>query len=87
MKKDTLKLFKVNLKGLSSVTGVNYQSSYVVAKDPTEAYKMVRDFLDTEDLGFPDDRELDFISLLAEDYKYTDVRTLLFGRFLVLTND
>ena len=72
------KLFKVNLRGLSSVTGINYQESYVVAEHATEAYEKIRAFLDTEDYGFDHERELLSVTLLAEDNRYTDVKTRLF---------
>lgn len=74
----TNKLYLVKLKGLYSSTGMNYNISYVVAKDLTEAYAKVRNFLDEEDYGFRHERELDSITLLSEDYKYAECRTRLF---------
>jgi len=73
-----MKLFRVNLKGLHSITSVNLQSSYVIAEDTKLAYGKVREYLDKIDYGFRSDRELESIQLLAEDNDYTDVRTRLF---------
>mgnify|MGYP003593638204 CR=1 FL=1 len=76
---DTNKLFRVILRGMtSSVTGVAYGISYVIAKDMNEAYKKVREFLDDSDIGFRKDREIEKVELLAEDYQYTDTGTMLF---------
>lgn len=78
MTADTQKLFRVRLCGLANSTGVSHHLSYVVAKDPTEAYLKVRRWLDEKDYGFLHDRELDSIELLAEDDEHTEVRTRLF---------
>lgn len=52
-------LYRVTLRGMqSSVGGTAYGMSYVVATCTDEAYRMVRDFLDKNDLGFSDDRVL-----------------------------
>ena len=73
-----MKLFLVTLKGLSSITGMSYHSSYVVAEDPTQAYLKIRNKLDKKDYGFKYERELDSIKLLADTDEYSDVRTPLF---------
>ena len=76
---DTNKLFRVILRGMtSSMTGVAYGISYVIAKNMDEAYKKVREFLDDNDIGFRKDRELVKVVLLAEDYQYTDTGKMLF---------
>ncbi len=72
------KLYRVNLRGLTSVTGVGYRTSYVIAKNPDEAYKKVRTFLDEKDYGFSHEREMESVELIADNYEYTDVRTRLF---------
>ena len=76
---ESKKLYRVTLRGMTySSTGVVYGVSYVVAENSAEAYQKVRDFLDEGDLGFSGDRELDKVELIADTYKYTDVKTLLF---------
>ena len=77
--KDTLKLYKVTLRGMThNSTGVAHGINYVIAQNPDEAYRKVRDYLDKEDIGFSYDRELNTIELLAEDYSCTDTRIRLF---------
>jgi hypothetical protein len=76
---DTSKLYLVRLKGMTySTIGPAYGLSYVVANDIAEAYKIVRKFLDDNNLGFARQRELDCITLLAETYQYTDAGAMLF---------
>lgn len=75
---ETNKLYLVTLRGLTSATGVQHKETFVVAKDPTEAYQKIRTWLDDKDYGFTHERELDNVKLLAEDYEYTDVKTMLF---------
>ena len=73
------KLFRVVLRGMtSSVTGVAYGISYVIAKNMDEAYRKVRKFLDDQDIGFRKDREIEKVELLAEDDQYTDTGAMLF---------
>jgi len=72
------KLYRVTLRGMTyNSTGVAYGLSYVIAENPDEAYKKVRKFLDDNNLGFSEDRELDKIELIADSYRYTDVGYLL----------
>ncbi len=79
MGKDTNKLYRVTLRGLNGwEAGVSYGVSYVVAKDPTEAYQKVRDYLDEKKYGFGYERELEKIELLAEAYDYAMCKTMLF---------
>jgi hypothetical protein len=73
------KLYRVTLRGMtSSVTGVSYGISYVVAKNTEEAYQKLKKFVDENDLGYSSQRELDKVELLAEDYQYTGTGTMLF---------
>ena len=44
--------------------------AYVVAENPDEAYRKVRERLDGRNLGFPKDRELDKIELIAAEGEY-----------------
>ena len=45
---------------------------FVVAADPQEAYRIVRNDLDKRDYGFPKDRVMKAIELLAEDALYPE---------------
>lgn len=72
------KLYLVKLRGLTSPTDVELNKTYVVAKDPTEAYEKIRTWLDDKDYGFAHEREMESIELIAEDYEFTDVKTMLF---------
>lgn len=66
-----MKLYKVELTGMThSVSGPIYGVSYVVAKDPSEAYEKVKVFLDSNDLGFDKDRQLKTITLMADTDLY-----------------
>lgn len=70
-----MKLFRVKLKGMTfSSTGAPHGDCYVIANDPTEAYKALREFLNEKDYGFLHERELDTIELLADEYEFSDVR-------------
>lgn len=67
----SLKLYRVTCRGMTtSSTGVAHGIAYVLAVDPSEAYRIVRDDLNKRDLGFTKDRELDRIELLAENVEY-----------------
>ena len=74
----TKKLYKVRLRDLFSSSDTNYSESFVVATNPAEAYRKVRTFLDKEDLGIKEDRELESVWLVAEADNYPDCRTMLF---------
>jgi hypothetical protein len=75
----TSKLYRVTTRGMqTSSTGVAHGISYVVATDPTSAYEIVRNYLNEKDYGFSDDRELEKIELLAEEYEFTKTKTILF---------
>lgn len=67
-----MNLYKVTLQGMNDVvfSGMCYGTSYVVARDPTAAYKIVRNFLDSQNIGFIDKRQLKSIELIAEDKLY-----------------
>jgi len=72
-----MKLFKVELRGNRSFLGVDDQTSYVVASDPTTAYEIVRSYLERRDMGDDEDRELEKIQLIAEEGNYPNCRTRL----------
>lgn len=71
------KLYKVNLRGARSLNGNDYSTFWVVAKDPTQAYSLVRSELDSRNLCFPHDKELLSVELIAEDCEYPECRTRL----------
>jgi hypothetical protein len=74
-----MKLYRITLQGMtSSGTSTIYGLPYVVANDPTEAYKKLKKYLDKRDLGFASDRELDNIQLLAEEGDYPNCKIQLF---------
>jgi len=76
---ETRKLYRVQLEGVAvSFVRTCYGISYVVATNPTEAYKIVREYLDRKNLGFRSEREMDSITLLAEETDYPDCRFHLF---------
>ena len=74
----TFKLFKVTLRGGINPGFTNYNASFVVAESPDAAYQAIRDFLDSNNLCFLWERELESIELLAEDCKHPACRTMLF---------
>ena len=65
------KLFRVTTKGLTD------RGHYVVAAEAGAAYQVVRSFLDTKDWGFPKDRALDKVELVAEQQDYPECGTIL----------
>ncbi len=65
-----MKLFKIDL-------GYPLGEFYVVAKDPTNAYKKIRTDLDDRDYGFSKDREMETVELIAEASEYPDCETRL----------
>lgn len=73
-----VKLYIVELQGMKSCFGVynEYGISYVVATDPTNAYEMVKTFLDSNDLGFSHDRRLKSVTLLADEKQYNEKNML-----------
>ena len=74
-----MKLYRVLLRGMTnSSISINHGSPYVVAEDPTAAYKRVKDYLDKKDIGFRQDRALYKIELLAETGDYPDCKEQLF---------
>lgn len=75
----SMRLYKVRLRGLhGGLVDTDYGTSYVVAEDPTSAYAKVKKFVDEKDLGFQHDRELGSVTLLADEWHCSGVRTMLF---------
>lgn len=72
-----MKLFKVETRLTPSSTSTDYSTFFVVAINPERAYSVVRAYLDKEDLGFRDHREMRAVHLLAEDISYPECRTRL----------
>ena len=75
---DTLKLYKVVLRGCRNPVGVDYHTSYTVAKNTDDAYLAVRSHLENGNLFFAEDRALHTIELMAEDCDFTETHTRLF---------
>ena len=75
----TLKLYKVTLRGMNTGFPMIHGIGYVIAHDPNEAYKIMRDDLTKRDIGFIHNRELLFVELLAENilYPYCGIRLYL----------
>jgi hypothetical protein len=75
-----MKLYKVVLRGMTVANGngVTNGEAYVVADDPTMAYHKVKNFLELKDWGFPKERELKTIELLAEENDFPDCGIRLF---------
>ena len=73
-----LYLYVVKINAGVNSSGLDRGTSYVVAKDTGEAYKLVRKFLDENDIGFDKNRALISIELLADTYMYTDHKHMLF---------
>ena len=77
--KETNKLYLVKLKGMqSSVSGTIYGLSYVVAINPNDAYMKVKLYLDDTGIGLVQDRELESVSLIAEQYDYPACKIKLY---------
>ena len=75
----TKKLYTVTIRGGHNAPETDYHESFVIAESPNEAYDLVRNFLDERKLCFPDQRELESITMLAEATRYPKCKKLLFG--------
>lgn len=74
-----MKLYRIKLKGMCGLfTGTSYGHPYVVAENPTEALNKVQKYINEKDLGFTKDREMDTITLLAEEGDYPECQIQLF---------
>ena len=74
-----LKLYRVTLRGMTyNSTSMVHGISYVVAQNSDEAYLKVKNFLDTKDIGYKKDRELDKVELLASTYQYNNIGFMLY---------
>lgn len=63
-----MNLYEVHLKGNIK----NFDPSYVVAESLDLAYKIVLDWLNKNDYGFLEDRELSNITILANEDEYSN---------------
>jgi len=70
---EKMKLYKIKIRTYKAGC-VNY----VVANNPTEAYQILRKYLDEKDYFFEKERELDNIELVAEEGDYPDCEMQLF---------
>ena len=73
-------LFLVICKGMTDISGSQCAGgrAYVVAVDVGKAYQKLRSYLDEKDLGFTHQRELESVTLLAEESEYPDCGIKLF---------
>lgn len=80
MRTDSLKLFKVTLRGMQYHAGTNiiYGVAYVVSASADEAYRQMRDRLEERKLGFSRERTLEKIELIAEAVDHPDCGTILY---------
>ncbi len=73
------KLYKVILRGLKyTASHVKYFQSYVVADNSDDALRQVQMYLSQKNIGYPCDRELEIIELLAEASDSPNCGTLLY---------
>jgi hypothetical protein len=72
-------LYYVELTGLHKTysPGRSWGTSYVLAENPSQAYNMVKSYLDANDIGFESDRVLKSVSLVASSAN-ASVNTPLF---------
>ena len=73
-------LYKVTCRGMTNTacgTQAAHGIAYVVARNPDEAYKKLRKYLDEKDLGFRKERDLDKVELVAEAIDYPSSIMLL----------
>lgn len=75
-----MKLYKVTLCGMTYSIGSEpiYGIAYVVAPDETTAYQKVNKRLMERDIGFPSDRVLKTIELVAESDDYAGCKIRLY---------
>ncbi len=74
----SMKLYLVTLQGLSGIVGRSYKNCYVCAHDPSEAYLIIRTWLDKKDYGFRKDRALDSIKWIADEDEFSECSVPLF---------
>ncbi len=66
-----MKLYRVNIRSRG-----RYGISYVVASDSEKAYRLVRKYLDENDICFSKDRVMESVHLIADLYKYSNIPIL-----------
>lgn len=77
---EVMRLYRVTCQGMtnSMVGDVIDGVAYVVAKNSDEAYKRVWAYLEKKDIGYPYERELDKVELVAESADYPRCQFRLF---------
>lgn len=77
----TKKLYKVTCRGMHGGIGTDtaHGIAFVVAENPDEAYKRVKERLDDRKLGFDKDRELSCIELIAEQTEFPKCGYILYA--------
>lgn len=71
-----MKLYHVKLRGQLNYD--NKGNAYVVANDPKEALEKVLKYINDKNLGFTKDREMDTITMIADEYDYSNCQHKLY---------
>lgn len=76
----TRKLYRVTLKGMTASVsqGTRYGCPFIVATSLDEALGAVQKYLADHKIGFPEDRELESIELLADETEHPMCKVQLF---------
>lgn len=76
----SIKLYEVSCRGMKYDTGggIVYGKAFVLAENPSDAYKKMRKTLDEQSIGSSKDLELESVKLLAEDSLYPDCEIRLY---------
>lgn len=74
-----MKLYLVKCVGMQTSFGnhTTHGIAYVVADDAEEAYQLLRQKLDKNDIGFSRERVLDTVQLIAEEGDYPECNVYL----------
>ena len=76
---ETNKLYLVKLRGMQfNPFGTAYGISYIVAVNPNDAFMKVKLYLEDKKIGFISDRELESVTLIAEQTDYPNCKTKLY---------
>jgi hypothetical protein len=67
-------LYRIHLTGFIK----RFSGSYVIAENPTDAYEVVKAFLDREEYGYSSDRALSNIEVIADSDEHGDSPYMLF---------
>lgn len=71
------KLYEVKTRFTPSFIGTDHSTFYVVADNPDTAYQMVQHHLEQRNIGTWNDREMESVTLLAEETIHPNCQTVL----------